>query len=199
MRRTRKLPAWSLMTRHFATPTPASKADDMEIKGKSDQHRAGNKLVILHPLLPRFVPASPSSPPICAVFTIPNLNLFTDNCANWGRIGKRESAQAEMQLVWTCGAVLFSTTGPVRLSALDLSSLCDALLAPFWTQQSVAAALSRFAAFLSQVRNFHTACTEATRHLLPYTRGLHYLHVTEGVCVRYLDPERACWRNAFDP
>ena len=131
-----------------------------------------NKLVILHPLLPRFVPASPSSPPICAVFTIPNLNLFTDNYANWGRIGKRESAQAEMQLVWTCGAVLFSTTGPVRLSALDLSSLCDALLAPFWTQQSVAAALSRFSAFLSQVRNFHTACTEATRHLLLYSSRL---------------------------
>ena len=42
------------MTRHFATPTPASKADDMEIKGKSDQHRAGNKLVIL----PDFSPAA---------------------------------------------------------------------------------------------------------------------------------------------
>lgn len=50
-----------------------------------------NKLAILHPSLPRFVPTPPSWLPICPLFTIPNFHHFHRFEAEW----EGKSVQAE--------------------------------------------------------------------------------------------------------
>ena len=103
-----------------------------------------------------------------------------------------------MQLVTTSGVVVHVREDLDLLFTSSLSSAYHILQLPFWTRGDSWPIVRFFLPHAHQVHNFCTCSERQGGIACCAARGSHHLHTPEGVRVRYLDPERVCWRDAFD-